>query len=144
MSKLINQLKQLQADAEVFYHKLHNFHWNIQGMEFYHLHLKTEEFYNTFAVCFDDLAELQLQRGYKPVVTLKEALEITQIKEESKTAFTAPYLIESVLNDFEYFCREFKALSQMANGDASVIAYADGQVSILEKEIWMLKSMLSK
>lgn len=35
MSKIIEQLKQIQADSHALYVKMHNYHWNIKGMDFF-------------------------------------------------------------------------------------------------------------
>ena len=38
MSKVIKQLKQIQADAHALYIKVHNYHWNVKGMDFHPVH----------------------------------------------------------------------------------------------------------
>ncbi|MCG3720027.1 DNA starvation/stationary phase protection protein, partial [Aliarcobacter butzleri] len=46
MSNVIKQLKQIQADAHALYVKIHNFHWNVKGMDFHPVHSYTEGVYN--------------------------------------------------------------------------------------------------
>ncbi len=72
MSKIIEQLKQTQADAHALYVKMHNYHWNIKGMDFFPVHDHTEEIYNNMSVLYDDTAERVLQLGGKPYLTIKE------------------------------------------------------------------------
>lgn len=140
-----NQLLRLmQADAQVFFYKLHNLHWNVTGMMFGQLHLKTEELYNEFAVIFDDLAERQLQLNTKPVVTMKDALEISRIEETNESRFSGEQLLEIVVNDLEHFHKEFKRLSEISDGDTTTTSYADDKIAWLEKELWMLKAMLGR
>lgn len=141
MANNLEQLNQLQADALVMYTKLHNYHWNVKGIQFYGLHEKTESFYTHFSVVYDDLAERILQLGSKPLVTMKAILDKTKISEETKTSFSANDVVENIHADFNYFLNGFKELSALSEKDATTQAYADEQVAFLEKEIWMLNSL---
>jgi starvation-inducible DNA-binding protein len=38
----------------VFYQKLRHYHWNVQGQDFFELHLKFEEVYNKWVVFIDE------------------------------------------------------------------------------------------
>ena len=136
------QLRLLQADAQVLFYKLHNLHWNVTGLMFEPLHLKTESLYNQFAVIFDDLAERQLQLQNKPVITMRDALEISRIKETTKDRFTGEELLRTVVDDLEHFHKEFKNLSQASDNDTTTQSYADDKVAWLEKELWILRAML--
>ncbi|MFG1487065.1 DNA starvation/stationary phase protection protein [Halobacteriovorax sp. RZ-2] len=140
----INQLKLIQADAQVYFMKLHNIHWNVTGMMFQPIHLLTETLYNEFAIVFDDLAERQLQLHQKPVLTMASALEISRIKETNESSFTSTQALELILKDNQYFLEAFKELSATASdeNDATTVAYADEKVAWLEKENWQLRAML--
>ena len=72
-SKVIEQLRIMQADSIVLYMKVHNYHWNVRGSDFPQAHKALEEIYDEFADMFDDLAERVAQLGGTPVVTLSEA-----------------------------------------------------------------------
>ena len=89
---------------------------------------------------FDDVAERILQLEGKPLVTLKQILEISRIKEDDKTDFNAEYVIQNILTDFEYLHKEFRELSSASGEDATTMGFADEQVAKLEKDIWMLKA----
>lgn len=141
----IKILKQLQADSLVFFTKMHNYHWNVKGKDFPQVHAATEEIYNNFADIFDGLAERIIQLGDIPYVTLKEMLDKAKIKEESKTSFKSKEILESVLEDYKYFLKNFKKLSEVAakQNDTTTQGYADSQVAHLEKAIWMLNAQLA-
>lgn len=136
------QLSQLMADANVMFTKLHNYHWNVKGLQFYALHNKTEEAYTYFAEVYDDVAERMLQLGAKPIVTLKDILDKAKIEEESQTDFTPEYVIKAMIHDYKYFHKAFQALSESSDKDPTTAAYADDQVAFFEKEIWMLEANL--
>ncbi|RDU52586.1 DNA starvation/stationary phase protection protein [Helicobacter sp. MIT 00-7814] len=145
MSKVIEQLKQIQADAQVFYVKVHNFHWNVRGMDFHPTHKATQEIYEEFADVFDDVAERVLQLGSVPYVTLADMIKAAKIKEESATSFDSKTIAKAILSDYEYFLKAFLQLSSDADaqGDKVSAAYADDKVAHLQKAIWMLKAQLS-
>lgn len=142
MENTIQLLNQVQADALMMFTKLHNYHWNVKGLQFYGMHEKTEEFYNHFSTMYDDVAERLLQLGIKPIVTLKGAMDKTKIKEETKDTFDVKYVAENILEDFQYFLKTFKELSAAAEQDAPTQAYADDQIGHFQKEIWMLSSLV--
>ena len=145
MSKVVEILKQIQADASVFYVKVHNFHWNVKGMDFHPTHKATEEIYEQFADVFDDVAERVLQIGGMPYVTLVDMLKNAKIKEESKTSFNSKEVMKAILADYEYFLKLFEKLSSEADkaGDKVSAAYADDKVGELQKALWMLRSQLA-
>lgn len=145
MSKVVEILKQIQADASVFYIKVHNYHWNVKGMDFYPVHAATQEIYEKFADIFDDVAERVLQLGGMPYVTLSDMLKASKVKEESKTSFQSREIAQAILNDYEYFLKSFAELSSEADkvGDKVSAAYGDDKVGELQKAIWMLKSQLA-
>lgn len=142
MNKVIELLRQLQADSLVLFVKTHNFHWNVRGSDFYQVHSATEEIYEKFASMFDDLAERIVQLGEKPIVTLQEALQHSKIKEESKTNFYSKEIFSAIIKDYEYLLENFVALSNLADEskDKTTVAYADEQVAKLQKSLWMLRA----
>ena len=144
MKNVVELLKSLQADSTVMFMKLHNFHWNVKGMDFHPVHAKTEEMYDGFADLLDDLAERVLQLGDKPLVSLASILKSARIKEEEASSFTSKAIAEAVLKDYEFLASEFKKLSKMADdaGDKVTAGFADEKVGAFEKSIWMLKAQL--
>ena len=142
--KVIQLLKQIQADSLVFYTKLHNLHWHIEGPMFKPIHEATEKIYDEFADVVDDVAERVIQLGEKPYVTWSDILKNAKIKEESATSFQPAQVLKIILDDFEYFMKLFKELSDEADDSKDKVSadYANGILAVLEKEIWMLKVQL--
>lgn len=144
MSKVIEQLKQTQADAHALYIKMHNYHWNIKGMDFFPVHDHTEKIYNKMSELYDDTAERVLQLGAKPYLTAKELASATKIEDEQKDSFNSKEVVAAIVKEYEYLLEEFKKLSQAASeeDDKTTEAFADDHVAELEKDLWMLKSMI--
>lgn len=144
MSKVIEQLKQIQADAHAMYVKVHNYHWNIEGMDFFPVHNQTEQIYTSMSTLYDDVAERVLQMGEKPYLTISQLVKVAKIEEETKDSFRSKEVIEKILKDYNYFLDSFKILSKAASesGDKTTEAFADEKVASLEKELWMIGNMI--
>ena len=144
MGKTVELLKQLQADAHGLYVKLHNYHWNVKGMDFNPVHEQTEEIYNNMATLYDDAAERVIQLGGKPYLTLSELVKNSKIEEEMGDSFYSKEIVENIVNDFNYLLTSFKALSETADeaGDSTTVAFSDDHIASLEKELWILGAML--
>ncbi|MVP00837.1 Dps family protein [Paenibacillus lutrae] len=129
------------ANWTVLFVKLHNFHWNVKGHEFFTLHVKFEELYNEAANYVDELAERLLAVGGKPVATMKESLELSSIK-EADGGEKPDEMVRSLLADFETIIGELKQGIQEAD-EAKDEGTADMLLGIsvaLEKHRWMLSS----
>ena len=144
MSKVTKNLKQLQADAHALFVKIHNYHWNVKGMDFAPVHLKTEEIYNTMATLYDDAAERVIQLGGKPYLTVSDLAKATNIKEEKGDTFKSKEVVKNIIADYKYLHGLFQELSDEADkaNDKTTAAFADDNVAVLEKELWMLDSMI--
>ena len=144
MSQVISQLKQLQADGHALFVKLHNYHWNVKGMDFNPVHEHTESIYNSMATLYDDAAERVIQLGDTPYLKMSELVSATKIQEENGTSFTSKEIVKSIISDFEYLLKSFKNLSDVADeaGDKTTAAFADDNAASYEKELWILGAML--
>lgn len=143
--KLIGLLNKNLANLQILYVKLHNYHWNVKGMNFKSVHEMTESYYNYFAEQYDEIAERIVQLGGKPLATLNDYLKNASLKEETKNDFEVKYALSSLLSDFELLNNDFKEISKVAdeNVDVSTANTADDNVAWLEKQIWMIKASLA-
>ena len=55
--KLVDQLKVLLANVAVFYHAVHEFHWNVKGANFYEYHKFYDEIVSDVYESIDPIAE---------------------------------------------------------------------------------------
>lgn len=144
MSKIVEGLNVLVADSMVLYQKLHHYHWNVTGDEFFSLHAKFEELYNMFSVVLDDAAERVLTIGGKPPRTLGEMLELTQLTEDASLPDDEEDMIEAVIADFTKVLEYTLPLVEAAEEarDRGTVAMLDDIRAQLEKHIWMLNAFL--
>jgi len=143
-NKLVELLNKNLANLQVLYVKLHNYHWNVKGMNFKPVHEMTEAYYNYFAEQYDEVAERIVQLGGKPLATLQDYIMHTSLKEEIKKTFEVKYVLKSLLSDFEQLNKDFKEISKAASdsGDVPTANIVDDNVAWLEKQIWMIKASI--
>lgn len=141
------KVNELVANQGVFFVKLHQYHWYVQGPHFFTLHDKFEELYDESNEHFDAFAERLIAKGQKPYSTLGEFLEQASIKETPYTQkLTAEEMVSNIVEDF-------KTLKSIANegieaasasGDASIEDMLIGYVDSIDLNIWMLQAYLGK
>lgn len=143
---VVKQLLQLQADAHSLWIKFHNYHWNVNGLQFFSIHEYTEKAYEELAELFDGCAERALQLGEKAIVCPKVLLENAKAPKAEKDHFNPSEVLELVKKDYEYLLSEFKKLNELAEkaGDTTTAAFAQENIAKYEKNIWMLEASLAK
>jgi starvation-inducible DNA-binding protein len=141
----ISKLNGILADIHVLIVKLHNFHWNIAGMEFHGIHSATEAYYKHFFAEFDEVAERILQLGDKPYSTVKGLLKGASLKDDTQTSFTAAYVLEAIIADFTQLLAAAKSANKSAEKDEDIATQGlmGGMIAFLEKELWILKATLN-
>ncbi|QJC53816.1 DNA starvation/stationary phase protection protein [Paenibacillus albicereus] len=131
------------ATLGVLYMKLHSFHWNVTGPNFYTLHVKFEELYNAVTLMFDEAAERLIAIGGKPVSTMKGMLSLSSIKEATEKE-DADAMVRAVIDDFGTIASEMKEAAEAAEqeDDAATADILTGMVEQLDKHRWMLEKFL--
>lgn len=145
--EVIHHLNQLLCNYHIYYQKLRNFHWNVQGSDFFDLHDNFEQLYNTAKVNIDDIAERIRIFGTKPISTLQEYLTQSKIEEPNPNdSFTGKEMVDFILADMEtllsYMINVIHAATDI--GDVGTIDLVNGFIKNLEKRHWMLRAWLSK
>ncbi|WP_088005570.1 Dps family protein [Indiicoccus explosivorum] len=146
MSAELNQeLNKQVAMWSVMYTKLHNFHWYVKGKQFFTLHEKFEELYNESSQYLDEIAERLLALGGKPVATMQEQLELSDVKEAKKTE-NAEEMVDSVISDFETIMQSLKRGREISGeiGDDMTQDMLNEIHQNLEKHKWMLAAFLGE
>ena len=145
-NKIISKLNQNIADLHILYVKLHNYHWNVKGMQFLPIHNMTEEYYEYVAELYDTIAERVLQLNAKPLSSVKEYLELAQIQEEAAREFSAEEVLSGIMADFKYLLSAYKEILNTAEEmqDAATANIASDNIQWLEKTLWILKASSKK
>ena len=87
---------------------------------------------------------LRLKRSTPTLLTMDTLAKVTKIKDEKKDTFKSKEVLKNIIADFQYLLKLFTKLSDAADkaDDKATTAFADDNIAILEKELWMLGSML--
>lgn len=138
------QLNHLLADFAVEYHKLQNYHWYIKGKDFFNVHAKLEEFYNYMNDGIDDIAEKILMIGGKPIASMAEFIEYSQIKEAQDEAISSQEIYQSILLDFNILLNSVKKIKESAdeNNEYLISSAMDSYIEEFSKSIWMIKQVI--
>ena len=138
-------LNGLLSDATVFWYKLHNDHWFVAGEQFFTLHEKYEELYTRWAGVVDEIAERVLTVGHRPVGTLREALDQSEIQERTQD-LSASDRVRSTLDDLrQMHDRMGKAIEVASSaGDRGTENLLDDVRDVMEKNMWMLRAFLGE
>ena len=139
-----NKLNKLLANYVVEYHKLQNYHWYIKGKDFFQVHAKLEEIYNGINSSIDELAENILMLGYKPVASLKDFLEVSDIEEAEMEDVKSKHIFKEVLKDFDKLLKDVIEIKKEAdeNNIYLISALMDDYIKEFYKSIWMIKQVI--
>lgn len=144
MSKVIEQLIQMESDAHVLYTQFHNYHWNVKGLQFFTIHKYTEEAYKEMSELFDDTAERVLQLGGKPITCPKSLIETAKVEHLKEDSFTPKDVVNGMIKSYEYLLKSFRKLREVADekDDSTTVSFAEDHIAEIEKKLWMLNAML--
>ena len=63
MKNVVTQLNQLQADAHSLFIAFHDYHWNVQGLQFFSIHEYTEKAYDDMCKASIKDVDIMLYHG---------------------------------------------------------------------------------
>ena len=140
----VKGLNHLLANYHLYYQNLRNFHWNVQGENFFELHDKFEELYNDARVKIDEIAERILTLRHKPMSTLSDYLEYAQI-EEVKETLSDREMVLTLLQNHKILIKNFRKVLKLASdsGDEGTVDMVGSFLENLEKSSWMLDTWSS-
>lgn len=144
-TKIAEKLNILLANYSVFYQNTRGSHWNIKGDQFFTLHPKFEELYNSLVLKIDEIAERILTLGAIPAHNYSDYLKVATIQ-ESQEVSDGTRSVENILNSFKVVIdlqRELLDITDKA-GDEGTNSQMSDYITEQEKEVWMYNSYLGK
>ena len=143
--KYVANMNAYLSDLVVFYLKLHDLHWNVKGMQFVPVHQYSESRYEDMAEKFDEIAELIIQHGEKPVSSISEYVKNASIKELNKGSYRDEEVIKIIAEDMAQLKAAAEALRlKMVEEDVfDVVAVLEDHIAGYQKELWFLNSMMA-
>ena len=139
--RFINQLKIAFASQYAFALKAQNFHWNVEGHEFYQLHKLFETIYDEVYGAVDDFAEnIRKIKGYAPA-SLHRFSNLTEISDET-TVLSSTEMVLVLLADAEKMQEIMKVVFQEAEsrGEHGLSNFLADRQDAFAKHAWFLRA----
>jgi starvation-inducible DNA-binding protein len=143
MDKFTNQLKIAFASQYAFALKAQNFHWNVEGSDFYQLHKLFEDIYNEVYDSIDNFAEnIRKIKAYTPA-SLTRFSTLTEIDDESGVLMPES-MVSELLLDAEKMQEIMKVLfvQSEANKEYGLSDFIAGRQDAFAKHAWFLRATL--
>jgi len=143
MDKFSTQLKIAFASQYAFAIKAQNFHWNVEGPEFYQLHLLFETIYNEVYGAVDDFAEnIRKIKAYTPA-SLERFSSLTAVDDEL-AVLDPQAMVAELLGDAEKMQEIMKVLFVEAEslGHHGLSNFLADRQDAFAKHAWFLRATL--
>lgn len=141
MTDAVKQLTIMLADTYAVYVKTQNYHWNVEGSDFYALHKFFEEQYEALAEAVDELAERIRALGSKVAGDLKAYQEHTNLS-GTNADFSSKEMLQDLHDDHSKIVKSFNVAFAAFEGDEVTIDLIVQRLAWHEKQVWMLASHL--
>jgi starvation-inducible DNA-binding protein len=145
VAKTADRLNDLLSNYHVYYQNLRNFHWNVDGENFFDLHEKFEELYDDAQEKIDEIAERVLTLRLRPVSKLSSYLDRAAIT-ESDILDDEFEMVETILENHRIIIENMREIIRSADKveDEGTIDMIGGFLADLEKSSWMLDAWKAK
>ena len=136
---VVAELNILLAEYHMYYQKLRNFHWNVQGRNFFDLHAKFEEMYIDARTKIDEIAERILTLRQRPLSNLSDYIR-TSTMEESPSNLKDIEMVRELLQSHTILRQQMSEVTGKAEkiGDEGTLDLIGAYIRELEKISWML------
>lgn len=141
---LVSKTNKYLANVGVEYIKLHNLHWNVIGVQFKAVHEYLESLYDSLADVLDEVAELLKMGGEFPLASLKDYLEVAEVKELVSKDYGIKETLEIVLADIKLLKNNAVEIRSMAAEEDyyPLTVMMEDHLANYNKTIWFIESML--
>lgn len=142
----LNQnLNEFLSDLNLFYRKLQNYHWNVEGTDFFEVHVKLEELYNEVNISIDEIAEHILILGGQPLGTLKDYIQISNIEEAENIKIRSNKIYQTLIKDYGLLLNKVVQIKEQAENQKQyqTSSLMDKYIESYSKIIWMIKQTIA-
>jgi len=144
MSQLGDDLRMNLADTFALYLKTHNYHWNVEGENFYEYHKFLDDIYNELWEAVDAIAEHIRAIGEYAPGSFSRYSELTVIKDETGFPETGLDMIKQLAEDNDKVISRLKVSQMLAEqvGEVGVANFLQDRIDIHNKHQWMFKATI--
>ena len=144
MNELITALKAAFASEYAFYLKAQNFHWNVEGDDFYQMHQLFGQIYSEVGDSIDAFAEnIRKCQSFAPASFLSlNALSV--VNGEERTPLDCLTMTQELLQDSDNLCLMFAAVYDKADAarEFGLANFLADRQDAHKKHSWMLRATL--
>jgi len=142
--------EELQQAAKVafatefsFYLKVHEFHWNVEGIHFQEYHALFETIYTEVYGIIDEFAEKIRSLGAYAPGSLSKLSMLSRVDDENSVPDTGT-MVAMLLEDSDKCCALFKIVYDVAEreGEHGFSNFLAERMDAHRKHSWMLRSSL--
>jgi starvation-inducible DNA-binding protein len=146
MDELKTSIKVLLANATVMYYKAHQFHWNVEGIEFTQYHSFFEEIYTDVYNSIDPTAELLRKIDDYAPVSLDDLFKYKTLQEETTRAILLEDILASLIKANDEVLISLNKVFSVANTNRQqgICNFIADRIDTHQKHGWFLKSSAKK
>lgn len=146
MIELISALKILQANVTVMYYKVHQFHWNVEGIEFTQYHEFFGDLYEDIYNSIDPIAEnLRKLNEYAPF-SLDELFKYKTLSEETHRVELLVDILNSLNAANEEVINSLNKVFALATkeNEQGICNFVADRIDTHKKHGWWLRASAKK
>jgi len=146
MDELKTAIKVLLANATVMYYKTHQFHWNVEGIEFTQYHTFFEDIYTDVYGSIDPTAELLRKLDDYTPVSLDELFKYKTLQEETTRTPLLSDILASLIKANEEVLTSLNKVFDLAtkNKQQGIANFIADRIDTHQKHGWFLKVSAKK
>ena len=146
MNELTTAIKVLLANATVMYYKAHQFHWNIEGIEFTQYHEFFGDLYTDVYNSVDPIAELLRKLDDYAPVSIDELYKYKTLEEESTRVELLMDIFKSLIAANEEVLASLNKVFTIANSEKQqgVCNFIADRIDTHQKHAWFLRASAKK
>ena len=139
-------LNLLLADEYVLYTKTRSAHWNVDGSNYFELHVFLENQFNTLDYIIDEIAEQIRSLGHFASGSVKDFLSVSHINQDSHNFKNSKEIFEMLRNDHDAIIsmiqHEVVPISKKLK-DKNTATFVTELMEKHKKMAWMLRFFMS-
>ncbi|MCW0483057.1 Dps family protein [Gaoshiqia sediminis] len=142
-NEMVEKLNAYLSNVQIMYMNVRGYHWNVVGKQFFALHAKFEDVYNSLNEMADEIAERILMLDGKPLHSFSEYIKVSSIKERLNVS-SAEDTIKALLEDTAKLLEAEREILALAsdNDDDGTASLMSGFIGEQEKMVWMFNALL--
>lgn len=146
MNELTTAIKVLLANTTVMYYKAHQFHWNIEGVEFTQYHEFFGDLYTDVYESVDPIAELLRKLDDYAPVSLDDLFKYKTLQEETTRVVLLKDILDSLIKANEEVLISLNKVFTVANSNKQqgVCNFIADRIDTHQKHAWFLKASAKK